>query len=113
MSVRVAHVEPAPWSSLERAFGTLVQRAPAKVESYRTQSLAEPTRWQLVTIWQSHQAFEEYRAAAPTPEVVLFEKVGAEPRRSRFEVARLAVAGGPGWGTGASCGAPREPTCAP
>ena len=58
------------------------------VESYLTQSIDEPTRWQLVAIWRSHQAFHEYRAAAPNAQVMAFRDVGAEPRLSTFEVAR-------------------------
>ena len=88
MSVLEAHVEPEYWSRLEASFSALVPQRSVMVESYLTQSIDEPTRWQLVTIWRSHQVFDEYRAAAPTSQVVVFQAVGAEPRLSTFEVAR-------------------------
>ena len=48
-------------------------------------------RWRLVTVWESREALDGYRASVETPGgVVMFRSAGAEPMLTIFEVAAHA-----------------------
>ncbi|MGI9647301.1 MAG: hypothetical protein ACR2OI_02160 [Acidimicrobiia bacterium] len=47
--------------------------------------------WRIVTVWESKEALDRYRASVDTPGgVLMFRSVGAEPALTVFEVAAHA-----------------------
>jgi len=48
--------------------------------------------WRIVTVWESRDALDQYRASVETPEGVrIFRSAGAEPALKVFEVAAHAA----------------------
>lgn len=48
--------------------------------------------WRIMTVWESREALEEYRASVETPEGVrMFRVAGAEPTLTVFEVVGHAA----------------------
>ena len=47
--------------------------------------------WQIVTVWETKEALDQYRASVDTPGgVLMFRSAGAEPALTVFEVAAHA-----------------------
>lgn len=58
----------------------------AIVESFLVRQL-DGDVWRIVTVWESRDALDGYRASVDTPEgVVMFRSAGAEPTLSILEV---------------------------
>ncbi len=50
------------------------------VQTFLVQQTKDPTKWQILSLWQSREALDEYRQATGTPEGILwFRAAGAEP----------------------------------
>jgi quinol monooxygenase YgiN len=88
MTVLEGKVGAERWAELDQRFAQLGGQRPAQlVQSFLAQSEADPTIWRLIAVWQSRQALDEYRAAAPTPGgVLLFRSLGVEPAMAIFEI---------------------------
>jgi quinol monooxygenase YgiN len=74
-------VRPEHWATLKRAFAEGSLPLPSAIsQSYLIQDESERDVWRIVTIWQSRQALQDYRASVETPGgVLMFRAVGAEP----------------------------------
>ncbi len=64
------------------------------VQTFLLHSFADPTLWQIVTVWSSRQALDEMRRSGETPRgVLMFRAAGAEPSLSVLDVAADARVG--------------------
>ena len=60
---------------------------PAIVESFLIREL-DSDLWRIVTVWESREALDEYRASVDTPGgVLMFRSAGAEPSLTVSEVS--------------------------
>jgi heme-degrading monooxygenase HmoA len=86
---RVSEVQ---WDELKKAFDRASQELPpAILHSYLLQEETEKEVWRVVTIWQSRQALEAYRASVETPGgVLMFRAAGTEPTLFVYEVVKDA-----------------------
>ncbi len=89
MTVLEAHVAPEHWNTLKQTFVENSSRTPPQmVQSLLVQGVADPTVWQLIGIWHSRKALEEYRRSVETPGgVLMLRAVGTEPILTILEIA--------------------------
>ncbi|HZC07827.1 MAG TPA: hypothetical protein VE338_19480 [Ktedonobacterales bacterium] len=88
MTVLETHVPEGQWAALVDGFARMQAGRPSQLsESFLVQGSADPTLWQVVGLWRSRDALNEYRASVEAPGgVVLLRSVGSEPTLSVFEV---------------------------
>ncbi len=88
MTVLEAHVASGQWNAFRQLFTEKSSSTPPQmVESVLVQSTADPTLWQIIALWHSRQALEEYRQSTGTPGgVLIFRAVGANPTLTILEV---------------------------
>ncbi len=88
MTILEAHVPADQWATVEEGFARMqAEKPPQLTQSYLVQSAADPTLWQVVGLWRSRDALDEYRSSGVTPAgVLLLRSVGAEPALKIFEV---------------------------
>ncbi len=88
LTILEAHVAPEQWETLKQAYQQAGARLPPQqVENFLTQSVEDPTRWQLCAMWKSREALEEYRQSVQTTGgVLIFRAAGAEPTLMLFDV---------------------------
>lgn len=88
MTMLEAHVQPDHWAAVEEGFARMQSEKPPQLtQSFLIQSAADPTLWQVVGLWRSKDALDEYRSSGVTPGgVLLLRSVGAEPTLRLFEV---------------------------
>ena len=86
-------VAPEQWDTLKQAFQAAIQQLPSAIyQTYLLQDGDETNQWRIVTVWQSRQALQEYRASVETPGgVLMFRAAGAEPMLSIFDVIDHAL----------------------
>ncbi len=89
MTILEGHVAPEQWDNLRQTFAENSSHIPPQmVQTLLVQSKANPTTWQIIGIWHSLAALEEYRRSAATPGgVMMFRSVGAEPTLTILEIA--------------------------
>ncbi len=82
-----ARVEEDQTDLLVRQFGTAGGSLPPFIlESFLLHD-ADSDVWRIVTVWESREALEGYRASVETPEGVrMFRAAGAEPALAVFDV---------------------------
>ena len=87
VSMLEANVEEARTEELIRQFdGSSESLPPPIVESFLLHDASSQT-WRIVTVWESRNALDRYRASVETPGgVLMFQAAGAEPTLSLFEV---------------------------
>jgi hypothetical protein len=74
---------------LKSAYEAMIAGKPPQIlQGYLVQGVEEPALWRAIAIWNSREAFDEYRKSVETPGgMVMFRLVGAEPQMTLFEVA--------------------------
>ena len=87
-----AHVVPDEWTALEQAYKAGTQRLPPQLsQTFLVQSAADPTLWQIISVWASLEALLEARRMTEMPTgVLMFRAAGAEPTHSVFDVVATA-----------------------
>jgi len=100
LTVLEALVDPARAGELRAAFAAAGAGGPLPdglLRSELLQSVAEPGRWRLETLWASRAALERMRARGTPAGLLMFRAAGAEPALSVYEVAaRLPAPERPG-----------------
>ena len=88
ITVLEATVNAEKWAMLEAAYrAALQEQTPGLVQTFLLHSSAEPTRWQIVTVWKDRAALNAMRQSGETPRgVVIFRAAGAEPTLTIFDV---------------------------
>ncbi len=88
MTVLEGHVAAEKWDALRQTYTQGSNRLPSQmVQTLLVQSAADPTVWQVIGIWRSRKALDEYRRSVETPGgVLMFRSVGAEPTLTILEV---------------------------
>ncbi len=81
LTILEATVAADQWSTLQQAYQTGIAHLPAQmVQTLLVQQVKDPTKWQILSVWHSREALEDYRQASGTPEGILwFQAAGAEP----------------------------------
>ena len=76
-----ASVAAEQWQTLQQAYQAGIEHMPPQiVQTFLVQQAKDPTKWQILTLWRSREALDEYRQAAGTPDGILwFRAAGAEP----------------------------------
>ncbi len=89
MTVLEAHVAAEQWDAFRQLFAERSSWTPPQmVESFLVQSTGDPTLWQIIAVWHSRQALDEYRQSTDTPGgVLMFRAVGADPTLTILEIA--------------------------
>jgi hypothetical protein len=92
VTVLQAQVASDQWKTLEQAYGEGVAQLDRGItQTFLLHGFADPSIWQIVTVWQSREALDEMRRSGETPRGVLFFRAaGAEPVLSVFGVAAHA-----------------------
>jgi hypothetical protein len=88
MTIIEADVPGEFWPELQSAWSEISRSKPPQiVHSWLVQGLDGRDTWCVVTIWQSSEAFQEYRSSTDVPAPVkMFRAVEAEPVLATFEV---------------------------
>lgn len=92
MSILEAEVPGEFWPDLQSAWLEMSKNKPTEiVHSWLIQGVDGRDAWCVVTVWQSKEAFEEYRASVDAPAAVkMFRSVEAEPVLAVFDVVAEA-----------------------
>ncbi len=91
MTILEAHVDPSQWATLEKEYKEGIKELESQIaRTFLLHSLADPSLWQIATVWRSREALDEMRKAGTPRGVVMFRKAGAEPSLSIFDVAANA-----------------------
>ena len=92
ITVLEAHIEAGKAALLRDAYGAVLGRLPPQmVRTFLLQGTADPTLWQIVSVWKSREALEEMRSSGSTPAgILMFRAAGAEPKLTIFAVAASA-----------------------
>ena len=87
VTVLEAHVAPERVPELQAAFAQAAEGPfpPGLLRSSLLRDSSDPTRWRIETVWQSHDALAEMRAAGKPRGVRIFEAAGAAPSLSVFD----------------------------
>jgi hypothetical protein len=98
LTVLEALVAPGREGDLKTAFAAAAGRLPeGLVRSELLESITEPGRWRIQTLWASREALERMRGQGTPAGVLMFRAAGAEPTLGIFGVAgRLGASEGPG-----------------
>lgn len=88
ITILEAQVGPDRAGELERSFRATADELPSQiVESFLVRDAGDDRRYQIITVWRSRAALEEYRASVEKPKgVEMFEAVGATPQLERWQV---------------------------
>lgn len=88
ITVLEATINADKWAVLEEVYrATLKEQTPGLVQTFLLHSSAEPTRWQIATVWKDRAALNAMRQSGETPRgVVIFRAAGAEPTLTIFDV---------------------------
>ncbi len=88
-----AHVTPEKAGALEQAYNEAIkQLEPGIVQTFLLHSSADPTLWQIVTVWRSREALDAMRQSGTIPRgVLIFRPADAEPTLSIFQVVSTAT----------------------
>lgn len=88
LTILEAYVDSEKWAALEQAYQASANALPPPItQTFLMQSSADPTLWQICSLWRSREALEEYRRSVDTPGgVLIFRAAGAEPTLSVFDV---------------------------
>ena len=88
MTVLSGHVNQENWSHLHRSYERLCRKPPSgMVETILTQSIEDPTLWQIISLWSSAETYyaaEHQQRTAPCEQ--LFCGVGSAPVRASFNL---------------------------
>ena len=89
MTIVEAQVAQEQWATLRQAFTQAQGQRPAAIRAgFLVQDSADPTRWRIVSIWDSRASFDAYRQSVETPgAVAMFRAAGAEPTVNIFDIA--------------------------
>lgn len=81
LTILEATVAAEQWPTLQQAYQQGIAHLPAQmVQTFLVQQAKDQTRWQILSLWHSREALDEYRQATGTPEGILwFRAAGAEP----------------------------------
>jgi len=84
------HLAQEHWVRLQQQYEKLVHSLPdGMLDTYLVQSSEQPTLWEILTIWQSEEAYEKGRAQKKTEACeLLFCDVGEAPERQTFRVRK-------------------------
>jgi len=93
MTVLEAKVEPGMWQMLRKTYASLTANVPPEIKaSYLLQEQKDKNYWQIVTIWRDNAALVAMRRSEKTPiGVLIFNKVGAEPTLTIFDISKVAM----------------------
>ena len=88
LTVLEALVAPGRAGDLQGAFTSAAGRLPeGLLRSDLLESVTEPGRWRIQTLWTSREALDRVRALGTPAGVLMFRAAGAEPVLSIFNVA--------------------------
>lgn len=92
VTVLGAHVASESWAIFKEDYeNRTAQLPPQMVQTFLLQNTADPTLWQILSVWKSREALDEMRNSGETPTgVLMFRNVGAEPKLSIFNVPASA-----------------------
>ncbi len=78
------------WNRLQQQYERLVHSLPEGLaETYLMQNTEQPTDWEIVTFWQSEEAYESVRAQKKSNACeLLFLELDAVPERQAYRVRR-------------------------
>jgi heme-degrading monooxygenase HmoA len=96
ITILKAQVAPENAAALENAYNEAIKYLDAGLQqSYLLRDAANPTRWEILTIWESREALQAMRNSGETPRgVQVFRAAGVEPELSVFLVpAHIAAQG--------------------
>lgn len=93
MTVLEANVKESAWVKLIATYKSMIKELPPEIIStYLTQNQTDKTIWRIITIWNSQEALDAMRSSGQTPTgVVIFNKVGANPILSIFDISEYAT----------------------
>ncbi len=93
LTILEASVAPEQWKSLQQAYQAGIEHLPAQmVQTFLVQQTKDPRKWQILSIWRSREALEEYRKSTNTPEGILwFRSAGVEPSLVLYQVVAHAT----------------------
>jgi heme-degrading monooxygenase HmoA len=79
---------------LEEAYNQGIKRLDVGItQTFLSRNSKDPSRWQIVTVWQNRDVLEAMRRSGNTPRgVQMFRAADAEPVLSVFDVVDNAVA---------------------
>ena len=93
LTILEASVAVEQWPTLQQAYQKGIAHLPAQmVQTFLVQQTKDPTRWQILSLWHSREALDEYRQVTGTPEgIVWFRAASAEPSLVVSQVVAHAV----------------------
>jgi hypothetical protein len=95
LTVLEALVAPERADDLRAAFAAAGELPEGLLRSELLQSVTEPGRWRLQTLWSSREALERMRGQGTPAGVLMFRAAGVEPSLSIFNLeAHLPMSGG-------------------
>lgn len=88
MTVLEAHLTPENESRLIQAYRNGTKELSSQlVQTYLLHNASDRSLWQIVTVWQSREAFYEMQQSFGTPKgVTIFRAAGVEPKLTVFDV---------------------------
>jgi len=94
MTILEAHVPSDKWTTLEQVYKAAIQQLDSGImQTFLVHNSADPTLWQIITVWSSRQVLEAMRRSTETPQgVLMFRSAGAEPTLSIFDTVAQAAA---------------------
>jgi hypothetical protein len=88
ITILEASVEPVNVDMLQESYQNAVEHLDEGiVQTLLLHSLKDTKIWQIVTIWENHQALEKMRQSGLTPRgILIFRAAHAEPTLTIFDV---------------------------
>lgn len=92
ITVLEAKVGEENWSAFQDDYkNRTAQLPPQMLQTFLLQDVADQTLWRIVSVWKSREALDEMRNSGEIPTgVLMFRKVGADPKLSIFNVPASA-----------------------
>ena len=92
ITILEAQVGAENWAAFQEDYKKrIIQLPPQMTQTFLLQDVTDQTLWRIISVWKSREALEEMRNSGETPTgVLMFRKVGAEPKLSIFNVPASA-----------------------
>jgi len=92
ITILEAHVGAEDWPAFQNDYeNRTAQLPPQMLQTFLLQDVADQTLWRIISVWKSREALDEMRNSGETPTgVLMFRKVGTEPKLSIFNVPASA-----------------------
>ncbi len=88
LTILSGRVAPVNQTSLEKAYEQAVKHpAPGLLQSFLVHNCEDPNLWQIISVWQSQDAFRQAEKAGTAHTCVqLFCEAGSIPARATFDI---------------------------